>query len=451
MLRASFLGYNGWLIETQGVRILIDPLLEEYFGNALLSGSRLKVLPPRLFAFDKFPPIDAVIISHEHSDHFDLRSFAMIDPDIPVYLSCRSSIAARTILREMDFPVRELEPGIMCHVGPLEVLPLSPDHFKMNNNDEWDCLGLFVREPFHGGALFTSMDVIPTGDMLQRIRKSIDTNYLLSFRDGNLNWTTYQNLEKVLFGSPNGQTCTESDEITNSLREDGILNIVPGQSLVVTGGQIVSTEKDILFLSSESLMFPKDSHRVTNVGGRYDPIIGQAELSDKALMELSGLLEEFAEYLYGGWLFRKFLSLSSDVLEGKKATLIILLIIDTDNEYVAFEYDLQACAFNSVTEDQPVAKYLCGIECWASDFLGVLRGDIEPRLLAMGHSRSWTSGQSAPDPLLGALFPFCHPLRRPQERLGMYRQINRTLIRDVKIKSRSKARTDFSVIQHRGM
>lgn len=75
-VRITWLGQSGFLIQAGGVNVLTDPLLSQRaspfnrFGPARLVAAPLSVA--------ELPPIDAVIISHDHYDHLDTRTCAAL-------------------------------------------------------------------------------------------------------------------------------------------------------------------------------------------------------------------------------------------------------------------------------------------------------------------------------------------------------------------------------------
>src|SRR5574337_1467902 len=97
---ATFLGHQGWMISSGETRILIDPILGNEFGH----GGNVGIpYPPKKLIPSSVPPITAVLISHEHEDHFNIPSLKRIDRAVPILLSAKSSTAARSILAEMGF------------------------------------------------------------------------------------------------------------------------------------------------------------------------------------------------------------------------------------------------------------------------------------------------------------------------------------------------------------
>ncbi|HEX7704390.1 MAG TPA: MBL fold metallo-hydrolase, partial [Kofleriaceae bacterium] len=77
MFSTTFLGHQGWMFQTAKAAILVDPLLCEEFGQAHALGYR--VFPPRIWQPENMPILDAVFLTHEHDDHFDLPSLAKLE------------------------------------------------------------------------------------------------------------------------------------------------------------------------------------------------------------------------------------------------------------------------------------------------------------------------------------------------------------------------------------
>ncbi|MEE9478467.1 MAG: MBL fold metallo-hydrolase [Roseateles sp.] len=69
-LRATWLGHSTVLVEIDGLRVLTDPVWGQRASPSQLAGpKRFQPVPLRL---KQLPPLDAVVISHDHYDHLDI-------------------------------------------------------------------------------------------------------------------------------------------------------------------------------------------------------------------------------------------------------------------------------------------------------------------------------------------------------------------------------------------
>jgi L-ascorbate metabolism protein UlaG (beta-lactamase superfamily) len=65
----TWIGHATFLVQVDGVNVLTDPQFSERASPVRFAGPR-RLAPPGL-AFEQLPPIDAVVISHDHYDHLD--------------------------------------------------------------------------------------------------------------------------------------------------------------------------------------------------------------------------------------------------------------------------------------------------------------------------------------------------------------------------------------------
>lgn len=68
-LRAFWIGHASVYVELDGVRLLVDPVFAEHASPFALGPRRFH--PPPIALAD-LPPIDAVLITHDHYDHLDM-------------------------------------------------------------------------------------------------------------------------------------------------------------------------------------------------------------------------------------------------------------------------------------------------------------------------------------------------------------------------------------------
>ena len=80
-LRVTWLGHSTILVEIDGHRFLTDPVWSERAGPVDFGGPK-RFFPP-LLPLDALPPLDAVLLSHDHYDHLDYATIvALRDRDL---------------------------------------------------------------------------------------------------------------------------------------------------------------------------------------------------------------------------------------------------------------------------------------------------------------------------------------------------------------------------------
>src|SRR5207244_7476239 len=71
-LRITFINHSTTLIQMDGVNILTDPVWSERVSPVRFTGPRRHRSPG--IRFEDLPPIDLVLVSHNHYDHMDVRT-----------------------------------------------------------------------------------------------------------------------------------------------------------------------------------------------------------------------------------------------------------------------------------------------------------------------------------------------------------------------------------------
>ena len=106
-LRVTFVNHTTVLLQTHGLNILTDPIWSERCGPVSWFGPR-RVRPPGI-RFDDLPPIDIVLLSHNHYDHCDLPTLRRLarghKPSVIVPLGNRTFLEQRRVpvLHELDW------------------------------------------------------------------------------------------------------------------------------------------------------------------------------------------------------------------------------------------------------------------------------------------------------------------------------------------------------------
>jgi L-ascorbate metabolism protein UlaG (beta-lactamase superfamily) len=85
-LRITLIGHSSLIIEIDGVRILTDPVWSERASFLSFMGPKRFFEPP--LPLTELPPLDAVLISHDHYDHLDKNTIKFFaDKTIPFFCS----------------------------------------------------------------------------------------------------------------------------------------------------------------------------------------------------------------------------------------------------------------------------------------------------------------------------------------------------------------------------
>ena len=123
-LRVTAIGHASFLIQLAGLNLLVDPVWSSHAGPFGLLGPRRVNLPG--IAFADLPPIDAVLITHNHYDHMDLGTLKRLAArHRPLFVTPLGNdtlirrVAKAADIRVLDWgEATELVPGITAHLRP---------------------------------------------------------------------------------------------------------------------------------------------------------------------------------------------------------------------------------------------------------------------------------------------------------------------------------------------
>ncbi|MBX9455288.1 MAG: MBL fold metallo-hydrolase [Rhizobium sp.] len=76
-LRVTMIGHASLLIQTAGLNMLTDPVLSERVSPVSFAGPRRRN-PPGI-ALDDMPPVDLILVTHNHYDHLDLATLKALE------------------------------------------------------------------------------------------------------------------------------------------------------------------------------------------------------------------------------------------------------------------------------------------------------------------------------------------------------------------------------------
>jgi L-ascorbate metabolism protein UlaG (beta-lactamase superfamily) len=153
MAALSFIGHSSFLLRLPGLVVLTDPVFSGRASPLSWAGPQ-RARPPGL-ALDQLPPVDLVLVSHNHYDHMDLATLR--------WLAARGTRHAITTLgnaerlRQVGFGrVDELDWWDSAPAGPVQVTATPTRHFSRRgltdgNRSLW--AGFALRGP-DGQVLF---------------------------------------------------------------------------------------------------------------------------------------------------------------------------------------------------------------------------------------------------------------------------------------------------------
>ncbi len=118
----TYLNHASVLVRENGVSLLVDPVL---FGLPM----PIKNYSPLTFTPDQMPAIDAVLITHGHYDHLDLRSLTAFRRARVLCPLGYGRLIRKTGARRVD----ELDWLDTVKIGPFEITFLPSNHWTMRN------------------------------------------------------------------------------------------------------------------------------------------------------------------------------------------------------------------------------------------------------------------------------------------------------------------------------
>jgi len=462
MFSVTYLGQQGWLIAGARGRILVDPLLTDEYSP----GFQAAIYPPRTFDHARFPPIDAVVLSHEHADHLSVPSLALLDRRIPVILPARSARALRDVISRLGFRVVAAEAGAGFAAGELAIRLLAGEAPRdAELESEWSALQILVADRAGDGSFFSYVDSWPGDDTIALLRRTVGRVGLFCHVNNTMDWSVLEG--GIATGWPratldyaaeviaaearwwrgdeapaltavcgpglafvgadawmNQILCADSERVCEALRalapERAFRSPLPGETIAFRRGRVQLTARRAAFVRAlERRRWP--SLRVARRRALledYAPACGRRALDDGAWPDLERELDRLAAYLYRRSLFRTLHALEGRALGRRRpAFALVLRAGDGDHAYV-LEYEASASRFTRVDRRAPAEAYVAGLECWASDLWCVLAGRLLPQRL-LGHARTWSYSPIRLSPLQ-ALWGFFDLANRPAAAAAFY-------------------------------
>jgi L-ascorbate metabolism protein UlaG (beta-lactamase superfamily) len=139
-LRLTWYGHASALVEIDGARLLLDPVWSERCSPSRLAGPRR--MHPNPVPLSEVPPVDAVLISHDHYDHLDAPTIKALTARSSAPFVVPLGVAAH--LRGWGVPdsrIVELDWDEQHEVAGIRLTATAAQHFSgrafTRNNTLW--------------------------------------------------------------------------------------------------------------------------------------------------------------------------------------------------------------------------------------------------------------------------------------------------------------------------
>lgn len=124
----AWIGHSTFLINLEGTTILTDPAFSEKIGIGLLGLTTVglrRFVPPAL-TIRELPPLDLILLSHAHMDHYDIPSLRRLPRGVPVILARDTT----EFLDGLGFTqAQELDWGQTAEVGGVHIEAVPAKHW----------------------------------------------------------------------------------------------------------------------------------------------------------------------------------------------------------------------------------------------------------------------------------------------------------------------------------
>ena len=136
--RALWLGHSSFLLQGNGVSLLVDPIFSAACGPLPLPTLRRKV--PLPCALEDLPTIAAVLLTHSHYDHLDLPTLRRLGRSVPLVVAEGHAAWLRrmgfTQVTELPwFATADLAPGVRVTATPAQ--HFTDRTFRDRNRGHW--------------------------------------------------------------------------------------------------------------------------------------------------------------------------------------------------------------------------------------------------------------------------------------------------------------------------
>ncbi len=167
----TYIGHSTILIHTCDLNIITDPV----YSNSLSILAKRKIEPG--IDFEKLPPIDAILISHEHLDHYDKSTLRRFPKSTPIVISkglgTKIQKSGFTDVRELLWwDSTQIKHAIIIAVPAKHILSKPSGYIiKLNNKIIFFAGDTGISDHFReiGNKYIIDVALLPIGDYYPRL------------------------------------------------------------------------------------------------------------------------------------------------------------------------------------------------------------------------------------------------------------------------------------------
>jgi N-acyl-phosphatidylethanolamine-hydrolysing phospholipase D len=167
----TWLGHAAFLVRMNGRTVLVDPFLADFASPIDGIGPRRHAGPG--IAVDRLPPVDVLVISHNHYDHLDLRTLRRLPAKEKMQVIVPAGLGG--LLRGSGFPqVTEMRWGESLKLDGLDVTSVPAVHFSSRglfDHDKTLWSGYVFQSPQK--RVYFAGDTAYHGTLFKRLRQAI--------------------------------------------------------------------------------------------------------------------------------------------------------------------------------------------------------------------------------------------------------------------------------------
>lgn len=451
-MKICFLGHQGWGFLEGETTVLLDPL-EKAMGNGL---RRLPVWPPRTLLFEQMPPIAGVILSHEHSDHFDLVTLVHLPFRGAIHIPDLAAGSMRQALEDLGFTPVLMHPYVPFEIAGVAYTPLG----LARNPLEPDVYGLLVSEGPEQSFL-TTIDGLPDARLGSWLEGHCPGRTLDNYTNNEVELLPH------LSNQAGGNPSFHGDAVRRLI--DFVEEFRPSRVAISGQGWCFPPDRDIfnhgffavtndLLARAGGVIFPGLDWHVPQPGwvmdlmapgsiaqasfvlpgapidrtyispsiaGGTTPWTGRPSLEAEEMRRVMGFVQDEFGPLLGAHAPQLLTGLHelASILPGAPGATLFLRMLNGGAVH-DFRFDRGRFTFDPVADPgDPYTDYAVGVEMWASDLLALIDGREEAFLIYESSVRWWTHyPQLFREPICIEVFTPFAPRFRPASYLASYRK-----------------------------